>query len=256
MALNRDAIPSPNYSARGGARVTTIVLHTAQGARTYPDLGAFFSSPSAGVSSHAGIDDTPGTIGVYVRRGDKAWTASNANPWAVQVELCAFAEWSTEEWHRHPVMLENVAAWVAEEAAAFGIPLVLLDDAEAQHPDIPGVTQHADLGSMGGGHWDCGGGFPIDYVLDLARGGGAKPEPKPPEEEDDMANLTICAAHDDGTQYLTDMATFKRPLAGEDDFNSTLVCLRASGAKVYETGLNTPVRVPRSTLDAIPTVKT
>lgn len=255
MSLARDPIASPNYSSRGGARVTTIVLHTAQGALTYPSLGNFFASSSAGVSSHAGIDDTPGTIGVYVRRGDKAWTASNANPWSIQAELCAFAEWSTEEWHRHPVMLENTAAWVAEEAAAFGIPLVILDDAEAQNPHVAGVTQHADLGSMGGGHWDCGGGFPIDYVLDLARGGGRPPEPEPEPPEDDMANLTICALHGSPQQYVTDMTTFKRPLNGVDDWNITLWCLVASGAHVYVQDINNPIRVGAETLDAIPTVE-
>ena len=74
MTLNRVAIPSPNYSSRGGTAVRLIVLHTAEGALTYQSLGNFFANPSSGVSSHAGIDDTPGTIGVYVKRGDKAWT--------------------------------------------------------------------------------------------------------------------------------------------------------------------------------------
>lgn len=256
MSLLRDPIPSPNYSARGGARVTTIVIHTAQGALTYQSLGNFFASSSAGVSSHAGIDDTPGTIGVYVHRGDKAWTASNANPWSVQAELCAFAEWSTDEWFRHPVMLENCAAWIAEEAAAFGIPLVLLDPAGAQDPGVPGVCQHNDLGAMGGGHWDCGPGFPIDYVLDLARAGGVAPapEPEPEPEDDDVANLTICAAHDSGIQYITDMSTFKRALASEDDWNTTVWCLVASGAHVYFQDVNNPIRVPPETLAAIPDV--
>lgn len=149
--------------------VTTLVLHTAEGARTYQELGNYFASSSSGVSSHSGIDDTPGTIGVYVRRGYKAWTQGNANPWSVSAELCAFAKWTEEEWSRHPTMLENTAAWLYEEAAAFGIPLTKLNASQAADPACKGVCQHNDLGAMGGGHWDCGSGFPIERVLTIAR---------------------------------------------------------------------------------------
>jgi len=168
--LKRIQIPSPNYSSRSGAAVRLIVIHTAEGARTIEELGNFFASSSSGVSSHTGIDDTPGTVGEYVRRDYKAWTASGANPVAVQTELCAFANWTLEEWHRHPVMLQNCAAWIAEEAAQFGIPLVRLSAAEAQGSGR-GVCQHNDLGSWGGGHWDAGPDFPLDEVLAMAQGG-------------------------------------------------------------------------------------
>jgi N-acetylmuramoyl-L-alanine amidase len=170
MALKRVSIPSPNYSSRGGATVTTIVLHTAEGATDYQSLGSFFANPASGVSSHVGIDDTPNTVGEYVPRSGKAWTAANANPWAVQAELCAFADWDSATWNSHPQMLANTAAWIAEEAAYFDIPLVWLTEAQAQNPDTRGVCQHADLGSMGGGHWDCGPGFPMDQVLAMAGG--------------------------------------------------------------------------------------
>ena len=119
-------------------------------------------------------------------RDRKAWTASNANPWSVQAELCAFAAWSPAEWSNHPVMLENCAAWIAEEAAHFGIPLVALSAGDAQNPGVAGVCQHADLGAMGGGHWDCGPGFPMGDVLDMARTGGRPAEPEPEPEEADM----------------------------------------------------------------------
>ena len=171
MALTRKAIPSPNYSSRGGAQVRLIVIHTAEGARTIEELGNFFASSSSGVSSHTGIDDKAGVIGEYVKRGNKAWTAASANPVAVQTELCAFAKWSLDEWNRHPNMLQNCAQWIAEEAAAFDIPITRLSPSQAQGSGR-GVCQHADLGSWGGGHWDCGSGFPMDRVLDMARGGG------------------------------------------------------------------------------------
>jgi hypothetical protein len=169
VALKRTWIPSPNYSSRGGSSVRLIVLHTAEGARTYQDLGAFFANPSSGVSSHVGIDDTPGVIGEYVKRAHKAWTQGNANPVATAAELCAFHYWDSAEWQRHSHMLANTAAWVAEEAAYYNIPLVKLTPAQAQGSGR-GVCQHVDLGAWGGGHVDCGHSFPIDQVIAMAKG--------------------------------------------------------------------------------------
>ena len=167
MALTRKPIPSPNYSSRGGATVRLIVVHTAEGARTYQELGNYFASSSSGVSSHVGIDDTPGVVGEYVKRPNKAWTQGNANPVAVSAELCAFAAWDRAEWGKHTWMLENCAHWIAEEAAHFKLPIVKLTPAQAQASGR-GVCQHSDLGSWGGSHWDCGSGFPINQVLELA----------------------------------------------------------------------------------------
>jgi len=185
MTLNRVAIPSPNYSSRGGTAVRLIVLHTAEGALTYQSLGNFFANPSSGVSSHAGIDDTPGTIGVYVKRGDKAWTQANANPYSVSAELCAFAAWSPADWHAHPQMLVNCGAWIAEESAAFGIPIRALSAAEAQG-GAAGVCQHVDLGASGGNHWDCGPGFPMAEVVAMAATGTPTAPPSASSEEDNM----------------------------------------------------------------------
>lgn len=178
MSLNRVWIPSPNYSSRGGSAVRLIVLHTAEGATTYQSLGNFFSNPGSGVSSHVGIDDTPNTVGEYVRPDQKAWTAANANPVAIQAELCAFAAWSAADWHAHQGILNNAAAWVAEEAARYGIPIVKLNAAQAQGSSR-GVCQHRDLGTWGGNHSDCGNGFPIDEVIAIA-GGAAPSAPTPP----------------------------------------------------------------------------
>lgn len=177
MTLTRVPMPSPNYSGRDPAGVRLIVVHTAEGARTIESLGNYFANPASEVSSHAGADDTPGTIGVYVERAAKAWTQGNANPVAVSLELCAFAAWDAAEWDRHPAMLENTAAWIAEEAAAFGVPLTALDAGAAQGGGR-GVCQHIDLGSWGGGHVDCGPAFPLERVLQMA-GGAPSPAPGP-----------------------------------------------------------------------------
>lgn len=199
MALKRVWMPSPNKSSRGGAGVRLIVLHTTEGAQTYQSLGNFFANPSSGVSSHVGIDNTPGTVGEYVKPGDKAWTAGNANPVAVQAEFCtpsgAAANWSADYWRKNmATAMRNAADWIAEESKRFGIPIVGLTAAQAQGSGR-GVCQHNDLGAWGGGHFDCGKGFPINDVLEMARGGSVTPSPpKPdtkPEEYNDMFYLNF-----------------------------------------------------------------
>lgn len=182
MALKRVWIPSPNYSSRSGS-VRLIVLHTAEGARTIESLGSFFQG-NVGASSHVGADDKVNTVGEYVKRANKSWTQAAFNSYAVSIELCAFASWNIDEWNRHPNMLDNCAKWIAEEAAAFGIPIVKLTPSQAQGSGR-GVCQHVDLGSAGGGHTDCGSGFPMDRVLEMAKGGSG-PAPEPKQEEDQL----------------------------------------------------------------------
>jgi N-acetyl-anhydromuramyl-L-alanine amidase AmpD len=180
MALNRIWIASPNYSSRGGANVRLLVVHTAEGSRTIESLGSFFANPSSQVSSHTGADDKPNTVGEYVSRPNKAWTQGNANPVAASIELCGVAAWSTAEWeNQHPTMLANCAAWLAEEAAAFGVPLVKLSPADAQG-NGRGVCAHSDLGAWGGNHSDPGNGFPWARVMAEA-GGQPSPGPTPPQ---------------------------------------------------------------------------
>lgn len=183
MSLKRVGIPSPNMSSRGGSKPRLLVLHTSEGATSYQSLGNYFANPSSEVSSHVGIDDTPNTVGEYVGRSNKAWTSCNANPVAVQAELCTPSggyQWTTAQWNTHSQMLANTAAWLAEESAANGIPLVKLSPSQAQGGSA-GVCQHADLGSWGCGHVDCGAGFPIDQVISMATGKpGPAPGPTPP----------------------------------------------------------------------------
>jgi N-acetylmuramoyl-L-alanine amidase len=179
VTLQRVWLPSPNYSSRSTS-VRLIVLHTTEGARTYQDLGNYFANRATQVSSHVGIDDTPGVIGEYVKRGNKAWTQGNANSYSVAAEQCAFAAWSASEWAKHPQMLANTAAWVAEEAAYFGIPIVALTSAQAQDGRSKGVCQHVNLGAAGGGHTDCGSSYPMAQVIEMAKGGTPAPEPVPP----------------------------------------------------------------------------
>lgn len=189
MALKRVWMPSPNFSGRGGSDVRLIVLHTTEGATTIESLGSWFGQTSTQASSHVGADDKPNTVGEYVHRIDKAWTCAEFNPVSVNMELCAFASWSTADWNRHPNILDNCAQWIAEEATHYNLPIQRLTPVEAQGSGR-GVCQHVDLGSRGGGHHDCGPGFPMDKVLQMARDyadAGDSTEPTPPKEEDIVA---------------------------------------------------------------------
>jgi N-acetylmuramoyl-L-alanine amidase len=219
VSLNRVWMPCPNYSSRGGSAVRLLVLHSTEGALTYQNLSSYFNGTAGGsnpVSSHVGIDDTPGTVGEYVRRTNKAWTQGNANGVAVGAELCApngaSAKWTAADWNSHPQMLANTAQWLAEEAAALSIPLVRLTPAQAQGSGR-GVCAHVDLGAMGGGHVDCGPGFPIDQIIAQAAG-TAPPGPTPPTPTptpttgddnlicvDPVTGGTWCVASKEGAVY-------------------------------------------------------
>ena len=215
MALKRVWIGSPNYSSRNGSGVRLVVCHTAEGARSFRDLGGFFASSSAGVSSHVGIDDERGTIGEYVHRGDKAWCQSNFNPQAVCVEMCAApiassypcgANWDSAEWNRHDGLLQNVADWIREECEHYGLPITKLSANDAQGSGR-GVCGHVDLGAGGGGHWDPGPSFPWTRVMDMARGEASAPVPGP--EPDEGAELFSVVKRDGRLE------TFAQKASGE-----------------------------------------
>lgn len=187
MTLRRVQIPTQNhYAGNHGQRL--MVLHTTEGAQTIEDLGHYFQTGTNQASSHVGFDSTPGAIGEYVRRTDSAWTVADFNRVSRNGEFCtpsgAAANWTQADWLARPVMLDNAAQWLREEASQSGIPLVKLTPAQAQG-NGRGVCQHSDLGILGGGHHDCGPGFPIDHVIALAKG----EQPAPAQEDDPV----ICA---------------------------------------------------------------
>lgn len=169
-------MPSPHYSTSRGP-YNKLVLHTTEGALTVEALGDWFANPSAGVSSHFGADNVKrGTVGAYVYESNNAWTQGNANPYCVSIELCtpvgAAANWSRSYWlNSQDTLLRNSADWVAWMAGKYGIPIRELTPSQAQDPNYRGVCQHRDLGAWGGGHYDCGNGFPMDKIIEWAKGG-------------------------------------------------------------------------------------
>jgi hypothetical protein len=186
MALVRHWYPTGNYSSGGNKRL--LVIHTTEGftgSNGMYDCAIYFQG-NVGASSHVIIDNFhPGHICEGVAPQYSAWTQCNYNSQtAASVEQCAYAAWSRSEWlNSKEPLLRNTAAWLAEESARFGIPLTELTDSQSQGSGR-GVTYHSRLGSAGCGHSDPGSGYPLDVVLDWARGGGGVPpeEAAPPPD--------------------------------------------------------------------------
>ncbi len=176
-----------NSSPRGARPVRLLAVHTAEGARTAHDLLAFFHR-STNASSHAIIDhDTTLHILDY---GRAAWTLRSGNPISDNLEICAFADWSRNDWlstdavdgcANPRAMLHRVADWLRWRAEVRRIPKVKLTPAQVRNGQS-GIIGHVDWteGMDDGTHWDPGPGFPWDYVMELVN------ETAPSEQDEDM----------------------------------------------------------------------
>lgn len=155
-----------NQSSRNGARPKIAVLHTTEGhnrpgVSDLTGLAGWFDNPAAQASSHLGIDQEGNCIRM-VPDDAKAWTQASFNPQALAIEQVGFSATSKQQWvkdyHRG---LYRVAVALARWHKAYGIPL--------KHSTSFGVCQHKNLGLAGGGHHDCGPGYPERYVTWWAR---------------------------------------------------------------------------------------
>jgi hypothetical protein len=182
MALTRVWTPTKYYSGGGSKRL--LVIHTMEGF-TGPngayDCAKYFQG-NVGASSHVCIDNNRGKIWEGVARTNSAWTQCNYNSASVSCEQSGYASWSRDYWlSNRSNQLHNIADWIAEESAKLGIPIVKLSASQAQGSGR-GICYHSDLGSAGCGHSDPGANWPLDKVLEWAKG-TAPPEPTPPQPE-------------------------------------------------------------------------
>jgi N-acetylmuramoyl-L-alanine amidase/Putative peptidoglycan binding domain len=143
--------------------ITLIVLHSTEGqnvpgsAKDLQGLAAFFDRLSTQASSHVATD-SDGQSARMVPDSRKAWTCAGYNSMSLNIEQIGFAaqgEWALAE-------LKETARWIAYWHRHHGIPI--------RHSTSFGVCQHVDLGAAGGGHVDCGPGYPEEKVLELAEG--------------------------------------------------------------------------------------
>jgi hypothetical protein len=169
----------PSRSSRGGATPVLIVLHTTEGHNRpgvgdLADLGNFFGDPAREASSHV-ANDAEGNDARFVPDEDKAWTCAGFNSVSLNIEQIGFASTEKAAWFKGaPRQLANTARWVAFWHDKFKIP-IRRGAVSGSGVTRSGVVAHGQLGSVGGGHTDPGDGYPIEYVLDLARLFASKP---------------------------------------------------------------------------------
>ena len=153
------------------------MVHTSEGSTQWDWLGNFLANPANQVSYQAGFDDRDAnTIGEYVAPPLTAWSAMSANSLGEHGCCCtpsgASSGWSRQTWLGHDTMLRACGAWIGEEAARYGVPIVKIgaDDIVAGRS---GVCGHLDCSAagLGGDHSDPGPAFPWDVVLAYALGG-------------------------------------------------------------------------------------
>jgi hypothetical protein len=204
MAIEEEWIPTRNYSSRGGAEPVKLAVHATEGILRYDDLGYFFQG-DVGASSHAGADNYSTVFGAYVDEDYGAWTQCNMNSVCLAIEQCAPSgasyNYSREYWlANYDLLLHNTARWLRHMSDKWAIPLVGLSSSQAQDSWTPGVCQHANFGTPGCNHGDCGPGYPIDKVLEWAWSGAPSGPPETPAEEDIM---TPACARWKGNLYFT-----------------------------------------------------
>lgn len=160
-------IISPCQSSRGGVKPRLIVLHITvshnrPGSGDVKAIADYFGRLSTQASSHI-INDAEGNDCRCVPDAAKAWTQAAYNPQSLSIEQVEYSDKPRAQWLKDNAKgLENTALWVAYWSVKYGIPLRLSTSS--------GVCQHRDLGAAGGGHVDCGPGFPIDVVVEKAKG--------------------------------------------------------------------------------------
>lgn len=158
---------SVNRSSRRGSKPRIIVLHITvshnrAGLADLDSILEFFDRPATQASSHI-VNDRDGNDARCVPDADKAWTQAALNPVALSIEQIEISATRTrQQWLSDSrKQLDNTALWCALWSRKYGIPLV--------HSSLRGICHHSELGAAGGGHSDCGRGYPTDYVIERAR---------------------------------------------------------------------------------------
>ena len=150
--------------------IKLIVLHSTEGGGSAANVARYFESPSSGGSAHLVIDDA--ACYRCLRNAEIPWGAPGANTQGFHIEQVGYAAWTQKQWLAHEKMLDRVAYKIAYHAHLFKLPLVFVDAAglKAGHK---GITTHAEVSKAwpnnAGNHHDPGTGYPMQYVIELAK---------------------------------------------------------------------------------------
>lgn len=160
----------PHQSSRNGQSPKLIVVHSSEGTNApgFGDLAALANwftehHPEGDTSSHVATD-AEGNSARYVSDDAKAWHCKGYNSVSLGIEQIGRA--AQTSWNKD--QQKETARWIAYWSRLHGIPI---HKATVSNGTVtrPGVIRHSELGSIGGGHSDPGGGYPLSDVLDLAR---------------------------------------------------------------------------------------
>ena len=136
---------TPNQSSRHGTRIDLLVWHETAG--SYAGSVAWLENPRSQASAHLVIREDGGECTQLVPLEAKAWHAEAYNARSVGVEHANTTPkgYASDEQLR---VSARVFGWLCIH---LGIPPRF-----ARGGVGPGICRHLDLGSLGGGHLDCG----------------------------------------------------------------------------------------------------
>jgi len=134
---------SPNYSPGRSQAITKVVMHWMVG--TLASTDAQFANSKSEVSAHYGIENN--TIHQYVRDGDTAWHAKQANPYTIGIEHSAApGRPATQE------TINTSARLLADICSRHNIPI-----------NRGNVIKHSEVVNT-----KCPGTIPIDEIISKA----------------------------------------------------------------------------------------
>lgn len=173
-AARKPAVPMPScvrdysgqvYSSRNGVRPTEFHLHYTVSANRagWGDVRAiqdYFKRTRVGSSTF--IVDFEGHCLKMVPESQKPWTAGNANPWAVSVEIVATGSETKAQWRSSPLFQKKVLARLVRNVMdRWGMHVKWVDPIGCVFPS--GWSDHNAL-ECGNNHTDVGDTFPFGLL--------------------------------------------------------------------------------------------
>lgn len=172
-AIHDDYHAVHKSGTRSLSSVRLIVLHDMESTAydtAAEGVGNYFEMASSGGSTNYGVDNN--SIQCYLPDNIIPWGAPYANTRGLHIEQMGKASWTTAQWHKLAAGTLDRTAWlIAQKSKKLGIPIRTLSDAQVK-AGSKGVTTHKQVTRayhVYGGHTDPGDGYPLGFVLDLAR---------------------------------------------------------------------------------------
>jgi hypothetical protein len=174
--IRRDYHAVHHSGLRPLSAIDFIVLHDMESTNpggAAEGAGSWFENFASGGSTHYGVDNN--SIQQYLALGVICWGAPGANTNGVHIEQMGAARWTRDQWMSKAKPTLERTAWLMARIhnrllrANVRVPLTVLTDSEVRGHHH-GVTTHRQLTRvLGGSHTDPGSGYPLEWVVKLAR---------------------------------------------------------------------------------------